>query len=159
MTLQLHIIILPIVTLLLLAVGGALIFTYYKVRKDSGRWRSIHQEDWSHEWLAGLGWILSGFGALLLLATAIALIPFNSSYWVLTQHDGAIASMSNRFVEGSGDITSQVFTITLDGESAPLVVDDSRIVGLQVGDDVSLTCALEWVYGGADQQNCYLRSF
>jgi len=157
--LQLQFIILPIVAGVLLIVGLGLVITWHQIRKDSGRYKIINQRDWNHEWMQFTGWLISVFGGLAFVALVICLVPFQPKYWVLTEHNGSIATISNRFVDGTGDITESTYTLTLDGEDTPLVVSDSRITGLKVGQQVSLTCSLGWVYGGADVTNCYLRSF
>jgi len=153
MTLRLDLVILMSVTLPILLVGIALVIAYYKLRRpDFAEYHTY----------MGLGfgaWFTFGAGALLLLGTIGALIPFNPTYWVLTQHTGTISTLSNRFVDGSGDLSGGTYTLTLDGDPTPLVVTDSRILGLEVGQKVDMTCSVEWVYGGADINNCYMRSF
>jgi hypothetical protein len=143
-------IVLPIVFLVLVGIAGLLVFC-------GSRWG-----DRSYGMMSGFdfaGVIFGIFAGCVLLVTVISLIPFAPKYWVLTEHNGTIATLSNRFVDGTGDITNTTYTLTLDGENTPLVVNDSRVTGLKVGQNVSLTCSLEWVYGGADRANCYLRSF
>lgn len=159
--LQMHLIILPAVTLILVA---ALITAHYRFKrtwaarkgKRNPRWSPLDytKDDLPSWWVRN---VLLLFTPFLVIVTAILLFPFQPKYWLLTEHTGTIATLSNRFAAGSGDL--KTYTLTLKGENAPLVVNDSRITGLGIGQHVSLTCSLQWVYGGADITNCYLRSF
>lgn len=163
MTIQLHIVVLAV---LAVAAVLALVFAHLRFTrtwalrqgKRNPRWTSLtyDKDDLPSWWVRGTLLLVSPILVLTLLAS---LVPFNPAYWVLTQHTGTIATLSNRFVDGTGDLTDQTYTLTLEGENLPLVVDDSRITGLKVGDHVTLTCSLQWVYAGADITNCYLRSF
>lgn len=157
--LHLHILILFIVTPALLVIGGGLLVIYFRNRTDTGKYRIIGLTDWTHEGLALAAWTTFGVGLTTLLVLTISLIPFSPKYWVLTEHTGELASISNRFVEGTGDVSGQTYTLTFVDDPTPRVITDSRILGLEAGDTVSLTCSLEWVYGGADRSNCYMRSF
>ena len=129
-----------------------------KKGKRNPRW---HYLEWEKDelpswWFRGAASIIGGLFALGLVAS---LFPFAPQYWFLTSHTGTVATSSNRFVDGTGDLSGGTYTITLAGDPTPLVVTDSRILALQVGDEVSVTCSLQWVYGGADQNNCYMASF
>ena len=163
MTIQLHIIILALVTVALIAItliASVRFKRQWALRKGTRHPRysllECDPETLPSWWVRLFGRILS---TILLAAFVSSLFPFNPAYWVLTQHEGTIASISNRFVEGSGDISGRTYTLTLKGDQTPRVVTDPRILGLEVGDWVDLTCSLEWVYGGADRSNCYMRSF
>lgn len=157
--LQIHLLVLLIVGPLLTMAGISMVAAYFKVRHDSGRWKLIDQKDWSHEGLAMAGTITGVIGGLVILSLLVAAIPYQPKYWVLTETQGELVSISNRFASGTGDVSGVTYTITLVGDPTPRVVTDSRILGLSVGDEVSLTCSLEWVYGGADKSNCFLRDF
>jgi len=158
-----HLIILPIATLILIV---ALAIAHYRFKRTWATKKGKRDPKYTaltydpdclpSWWVRG---VLLIFTPILVVVTLIALVPFAPKYWVLTEHNGTIATLSNRFVGGTGDVTNTTYTLTLDGEDTPLVVDDSRVTGLKVGQDVSLTCSLGWVYGGADRANCYLRSF
>lgn len=160
---QLHILILGALSLgfVAFAIPARLIYRRawsLKKGKRNPNWVYLDysKDDLPSWWISGAATIVGGALALGFVAS---LIPFAPKYWVLTETRGAIESISNRFVDGSGDISNSTYTLTLEGDPVPRVVTDSRILGLQVGDVVSLTCSLEWVYGGADRSNCYLRSF
>lgn len=114
------------------------------------------KDDLPSFWIRGVAVALAAIMALVFI---ISLLPYSPRYWVLTQKTGTIETLSNRFVEGNGDLSGQTYTLTLKGDPTPHVVTDSRVLGLSTGDFVDLTCSLEWVYGGADTSNCYLRSF
>lgn len=163
MTIQLHIIILGIMTLFLTT---TVVFASRRFRRSwqqregtkHPRFTYINweKEDLPSYWARGVGICLA---VVIFAAFVVSLAPFQPRYWVLSEQSGVIASISNRFNDGSGDLSGDTYTVTLEGDSTPRVVTDSRILGLHSGDQVDMTCSLEWVYGGADRSNCYLRSF
>jgi hypothetical protein len=163
MTLQLHLIILGAVVVLL---AVAAVLTSLRFRAAWAERKGKKHPEWTYKtwdrsdlpsfWFK---WSAVGAASFMALVLVISLVPFNPTYWVLTQHQGIIASISNSFVDGTGDISGSTYTLTLEGDRTPRVVVDSRILGLEVGDRVDLTCSLEWVYGGADINNCYLHGF
>jgi hypothetical protein len=162
-TIQLHLIILTTLAVLFAAAAalGHLRFKKTWAEREGKRnpkWSMLtyDKEDLPSYWVRAFATGLAGFVVGIWL---IALIPFNPAYWILTQHEGTVASISNRFVDGTGDISGGTYTLTLDGDPTPRIVTDSRILSLKVGDRVDLTCSLGWVYGGADTNNCYMRSF
>lgn len=101
-------------------------------------------------WFLGaiFSWIIAG---VLLPVTLVAAFPLSPHYWFYEQKSGQIESLSNRFVDASGDLSSS-YVITLDGK--PLVVEDQRILTYEVGDSITLNCLPTWVYGAADRYYC-----
>lgn len=163
MTLHLHIIILAFTTLGL-GVTALIARTWFHKTwaevegKRNPKWSMLtySKDDLPSFYVRAISTV---FAMLAAFALIIALVPFNPSYWFLTQEGGTVATISNRFVEGTGDVSGQTYTMTLEGDATPRVITDSRVLGLATGDHVDLTCSLEWVYGGADRSNCYMRSF
>lgn len=156
--LQLQFVILPIVTVVLLAVAGLLLWLYFRLRRDTGRWTLIGEKDWTHGGLCLSGSILGSFGGFALITTLIMMVPFNPTYWTYNHVEGSVASVTNRFVGGTGDLSGD-YVLRLDGESGVFNVQDNRIQGVKIGDHVDLTCTVQWVYAGQDQNNCFIRSW
>jgi len=98
------------------------------------------------------GAVIGGFSVLCL---AVLAAPYNPHYWFYDEHSGTIDRISNRFVDASGDVSSDTYVVTLDGKA--LTVDDPRILGYDVGESISLNCLPVWVYGGGDRYECKIR--
>jgi dolichol kinase len=93
--------------------------------------------------------------AVTLLALLIMLIPFDGKYFMINERTGTVATVSNQFVNGTGDSTSQSFIVTLEGNKTPYELTDNRASVLD-GKDVTLVCTTEFVYMGADRENCVI---
>lgn len=159
MSIQPQFIILPIATLLLIAAGLTFVMLFYRLRTDTGRWKLIHEHDWTHQGFAFAGWLLAGFGGILLIITAILFMPYNGKYLVYNHVQGSVESVSNHFQTGSGDITTSDFVLRLNDHEGVYNVQDDRIAGVKAGTHVDLTCTVQWVYQGQDQNNCFVRSW
>jgi hypothetical protein len=96
--------------------------------------------------------VIAGIG---LVGTLIALVPFNSKYWTITDQAGTVTSVKTLTVVTDSDEAqlSANFVVTLDGKQE-VIMDDPRVQNVKVGDDVDLKCTWEWVYAGKDKQNC-----
>jgi hypothetical protein len=92
---------------------------------------------------------------LMLFALLIALIPFNTKYWFITSESGTVTNIQTQTVltdEDATQLTPQ-FVVTLN-EDTEVIMDDPRIQNVKVGDKLNLNCSWEFVYAGADKQNC-----
>jgi hypothetical protein len=92
---------------------------------------------------------------VMVLALLIALIPFNSKYWFITPESGTVTNIQTQTVltdEDATQLTPQ-FVVTLD-EDTEVIMNDPRIQNVKVGDELNLNCSWEFVYAGADKQNC-----
>jgi hypothetical protein len=96
---------------------------------------------------------------LILVLMAVSFFPYQGKYLVITQHSGTINSISNRFVDASGDVSDGVYVVKLDGDRTPYVVQDARVLSVKTGDKVDLACTLTYVYAGADRTDCYIASY
>lgn len=139
---RLELIILPLVLIPLVA---ALWFGIWHGRKYR------EYDMWS-----GTGVVLTvvggAFAAVAAAALVICLIPFQPHYWFYEEHAGQIESISNRFIDASGDLSAGTYVLSVGGAS--LVVEDPRVLNYAVGDDISLNCLPTWVYGAADRIYC-----
>lgn len=149
--LQLQFIIVPTVALCLAVVSAALLVRYFRTRKP----------DFVGYTKAGLGMaaaFLTTFAGFAILGTLILLIPFSPTYWTYNHVGGTVLSVSNRFVDGTGDLSSD-YVLRIQGQPGVYNVQDNRIQGITIGDPVDLTCTVQWVYAGQDQNNCFIRSW
>lgn len=151
--LQLQIIILTIVSVIAILITLALFFMGWRSMKKNGDSGLLLNSGWS---FAGVS---VGIGtAMLVISTLVALIPFNATYWTYNHVDGKVSSVSNRFVDGTGDLSGD-FVLKIAGHEGVYNVQDNRIQGVKIGDHVDLTCTVQWVYAGQDQNNCFIRSW
>lgn len=151
-------IILPAVTLVVIAVTFFCIVKAKRAMKKPSRWSYVEPHWIDSGW--GFGSIFSSLAAgVLILATIGTLIPFNPTYWTFNHVHGTVTSVSNRFVNGTGDLSAGDYVLRIDGRPDVYNVQDNRIQGVKIGDPVDLTCTVEWVYAGQDQNNCFIRSW
>jgi hypothetical protein len=150
--LQLQFIIVPAVTLLFILVTLALIIIG---RIREGSWFS---DSWGiHGW--GVGAVFTGVVATIMtLVSVVLFIPFNAKYLTFNEVVGKVDTATNRFVSGTGDLSGD-YILRISGQPGVYNVQDDRIQGVKVGDRVDLTCTVEWVYAGQDQNNCFIRSW
>lgn len=92
---------------------------------------------------------------IVLLITVLSFIPFNPAYWVMHNQSGEITSIEKRSVGNEGSISSE-FALTLDGSSTVLTSDDVRILNYEKGDQIDLTCVLDWKMYAQDVYVCDL---
>ena len=105
----------------------------------------------SEGWYIAAG--LTGFMALTgTVLWVVAAIPFNPLYWQDYRVTGTVLSVSNTWTEDGGDM-ARTPVATLDTVDRPLVIDDPRAVTLQ-GEQVTLTCAIDWNFRAADTYVC-----
>lgn len=149
MSLQLQFVILPIVTLALLGLGFPLYWRHRKDR-DYGMWSG---------WQIFTGFWTGMLGLVFLLITFGVMIPFNPTYWTYNHVYGTVSSVSNRFINGTGDLSDVDYVVSLKGMPGVYNVQDNRIQGVKIGGTVDLTCTVQWVYQGQDQNNCFIRSW
>lgn len=139
--LQLHHIILPIAFFGLLAIVAICFVVFFNTDSDFAG-------------LAGFGF---GMVAVFVgIGWFAAAFPFDSKYYPLYSVSGKIETISNGFVDGSGDSTFLSYVVTLEGDDRPYRIDDPRITTLD-GKDVELLCTIGWVYQGADKWSCDIR--
>ena len=136
---------LVILALVLIPLIAALWFGIWHGRKykEYGMWSSLG---------GALAVASSIGGAIIAIALVVCLIPFQPHYWFYEEHAGQIESISNRFLDASGDLSAGTYVLSVGGES--LVVEDPRVLNYAVGDDIALNCLPIWVYGAADRIYC-----
>jgi len=104
------------------------------------------------------------FGVLAVLFIGIGwfvtAIPFNGLYQHYYEVSGRVTSVTNQFQNGTGQLTSGDYVITLAGDSRQYIATDDRLIHSE-GKNVSLACTVAWVdYGNsADEWDCNFRSF
>lgn len=155
--LQLQFIIVPLVALVLVAAAVFAFVMAHRAMSKPSPW-VYHNRSWMDS-----GWSLAAifgavFAGVMVVVVLVMFIPFNAKYLTFNHVEGTIQSVSNRFVDGTGDLSSD-FALRLDGEPGVYSVQDSRIQGVKTGDHVDLTCTVEWVYAGEDKNNCFIRSW
>lgn len=156
MNLQLQFIIVPLVALVLAVVAVALLVRYFKTREIQFQHGST--VFYTKDGLGVSAVFVSVFAGIAILVTAILLVPFSPKYWVYEHVEGTVASVLNRFVSGTGDLSND-YVLRIDGQPGVFNVQDNRIQGVKIGDPVDLTCTVQWVYAGQDQNNCFIRSW
>lgn len=149
--LQPHFWILPIVALLLIAVGLCLLITGIRVRR-AAKLRDRYTS-------RGEGRIFSGslvgfFGGAVAVTWLVLLLPYSPEFWMLYRLSGEVQTVTRSFEEGTGELSNEP-VVRIGGFSTPVVVADSRIYDY-VGQDVDLTCSLEWVPYGQKRINCFI---
>lgn len=72
---------------------------------------------------------------------------------VVYQVTGLVESVSNTLDDATGDLT-RTPVVSIDTVSAPLLVDDSRAVELEAGQEVAFTCTVQWYHLAADTYTC-----
>lgn len=82
------------------------------------------------------------------------LIPFQPLYHHWYGTAGAVESVTNIFEGGSGEI-SPGYVVELNSVDAPLLFDDPRILRM-AGEEISVTCSVEWVPSDVDRLNCWI---
>lgn len=149
--LQLHIVILWAVAISVLPVGFITwAVAFVTIRRAKNHWYNTVDSGWFI--VSVLTWVIGG---ITLICAVCALIPFNAKYWNLYETSGTVQSVSNRFVDASGDLT-RGYLIELDN-GQQMVLSDSRVLNLE-GKKASFTCSYEWVYQSQDRLNCTIRS-
>lgn len=95
------------------------------------------------------------FAGLGILVSVIALVPFNSKYWTITDQAGTVTNVKTLTVLTDSDdaqLTAN-FVVTLN-DKQQVIMDDPRVQNVKVGDKLNLKCTWEWSYAGKDKQNC-----
>lgn len=110
-------------------------------------------------------WRFIGIGAFAIAAVAVGvlalcLIPFQEKYWNWYVVEAHVTDVSNNFQDGSGDVTSGTYVLTLDGVDFPVVSYDDRASRIE-GQDVTLLCERSWVDFGnaADKWACSIKEY
>lgn len=136
---QLHLIILPIVAGVLLALAA--LFALFESR-------SRYSDDGF-----AISSVVSGtFGIIILAVFLIVLTPFNGKYHQMYRVTGDVIEVSNILTESSGELTSTP-VLEIEGIDRPVTMNDPRAVQLQ-GKNVTFTCAIGWNYKAADTYSC-----
>lgn len=98
---------------------------------------------------------LAFIAALLISAVqAFAMIPYDSDYWKLYRVSGEVTNVSNVFADASGELSDKP-VIQLDTVDRPISVDDPRAIYWE-GENLTLTCTINWRYQAADRYSCEL---
>lgn len=136
-----------------IVVGALLTVAYYRFR----------QRDFSiYHTLPGLGfagWFTFGFGVIAAGVFALTLIPFQPKYWDWYVVEAHVEKVTNKFTDGSGDITTS-YVLNLAGSNVPVVSNDQRASQIE-GKDVTLLCNVSWIDFGnsADQWTCSIKEY
>jgi hypothetical protein len=155
MTLQLQFIILPLVAIAFLAWWPLFIKEH---RKYKAKPRGLYGSEMWEGWRIFVSCWLGVLGGILAIAVLICMIPFSPKYWTYNHVEGTVSTSSNRFVYGTGNLSGDI-VIGIAGQPGVYNIQDDRIQAAKIGDHVDLTCTVEWVYAGQDQNNCFIRSW
>jgi hypothetical protein len=99
-----------------------------------------------------------GIALILIITNLCVLFPYQAKYLTYTEHQGIVNTVTNRFNDGTGNLSGNLI-LTLKNSTVPLVVTDDRLQSVKVGQYVDLTCSIAFTYGGADETDCFIRSF
>lgn len=144
--LRLDLIIVPLVTVVLLAVGVPLAVL------GATKWRDKYIDMWHGAGVVGL--IIAILGGIAGLVWVVLLAPFQSQYHHWYSANGEVTSVTNVFEGGSGEM-SPGYVVEVDSVEQPLLFTDPRVLRSQ-GEHLTITCSLEWVPSGADRLNCWI---
>lgn len=103
-----------------------------------------------------IGWFSSFGVVVMVVGFAVAMFPYQPKYWQMYEVDTTVESVTNTFVDSSGDIAS-VPIVQLTGVDRPVEVKDPRVLNLK-GRDVSFACTMHWHYQAADTYQCKIRN-
>lgn len=99
------------------------------------------------------GLIFAAGAAVMLIISVVMLIPFDSKYHVYHRLSGVIHVDTNTFDNGSGELTEGLVVYRVDGYENQIGSSDARLITLE-GQNVDLTCSLEWRPYDADVTWC-----
>lgn len=120
-------------------------------------WAVAHFDYWDFldSWRGFCAFLAIIFTSIAVIATLISMVPFSAKYWTINYVSGTVASASNQFTDGTGNLVGD-YIITLDGDSTQYLATDSRLTTVRPGDHVDMACTVQWNYGGVDSNNCDL---
>lgn len=144
----------PLIVILVLGVPAFfLLKRAYRIRtegKDAGlRDYEINADGWLIP-----GWMTAVSAAIVTVVAAISGIPYDFKYAQIYRVSGEVLSVSNVFEDASGAITGEP-VIQLDSLPVAVTSDNVRLVNL-IGEQVTLTCTVNWRYAAADRLSCDL---
>lgn len=102
-----------------------------------------------------IGWFSSFGVVVMVVGFAVALFPYQPKYWQMYEVDSTVESVTNTFLDSSGEVSS-VPIVQLEGVDRPVEVNDPRILNLN-GQGVVFTCTMGWHYQAADTYKCKIR--
>ena len=130
--------------LVALIIGAVVSFAVF--RRKGGYWHSNADV---------IGWFSSFGVVVMVVGFAVALFPYQPKYWQMYEVDSTVESVTNTFLDSSGEVSS-VPIVQLTGVDRPVEVKDPRVLNLK-GRDVSFTCTMHWHYQAADTYKCKIR--
>lgn len=98
-------------------------------------------------------WIGGVFGSLVAIITVFNYLPFDSKHHVFTHHEGTVVSVTSGVKSGSENVTNE-FSVRFEGDEEIYTSTDVRVANYEPGDELALSCSLEWVINGSDRYNC-----
>lgn len=93
--------------------------------------------------------------ALFVLMSTVALVPYHPKYWNEYRVEGTVVSVTNMFDEGSGSV-SNIQVVELDTMEHPIISDGDLRFITKVGEEVRLTCNINWIFRTEDTYRCRL---
>lgn len=123
-----------------LILGGVWAIAYWTKARDE------------HEGFGAFGSILLGVGLVIGSIVALTTYPYDAQYhqWQVTE--GTVTKVDSR-LKGSDGGMEERYVVWLDG-IGERSCDDTRCAGIEVGDELTLTCKREWQYAGVDGYAC-----
>lgn len=147
--LRLELVVLPWVGIPLLVIGVVLLVLGNTVFADRSYSFKFDHMGFT---IPGIFATLIGGGAVL--TWLVMFIPFQSQYHQWYSATGEVTAVTNVFEGGSGEM-SPGYVVEVDSVEQPLLFTDPRVLRSQ-GEQLTMTCSLEWVPSGADRLNCWI---
>lgn len=107
-----------------------------------------------------VGAIVGGVLTLVLsvVGIAVGMYPYSGQYHHWQEISGKVTSTNSRFLSVNKG-TDQKFVVTFDGSDQQFGCSDTRCAGVQVGDELSLTCKRVWQWFGTPGYDCNFVSY
>lgn len=102
-----------------------------------------------------LGPVFVVFGVMAIIVSTLTALPFNGRYMVIDHIRGTITA-TNAETNNYNTVGDNSPVLQLDGKPLQYQIDDSRLLTYRVGQEVHLSCTVQWNPGSRDQWNCGL---
>ncbi|HSV40039.1 MAG TPA: hypothetical protein VLI04_14870 [Nocardioidaceae bacterium] len=99
------------------------------------------------------GWAAAATAVFIFGAVALSSFPYGAQYHQWRPVSGTVASIDSRLVAGSS-AADEKFVVTFEGGRQQYGCSDTRCAGIDVGDDLSLSCIRKWEWAAVGGYDC-----